>query len=243
MKLEEMVNKVICGDSLEVLKTLPDSFVDCVVTSPPYNKGSANRSDDKNNAWRQAGIDYELFNDDLDEKVYQDQQKQIIKECLRVLKPTGSIFYNHKPRIVEHRIIFPHEWLANFNIRQMIIWDRGSAPNLDPIRFMPTTEYIFWITKQQATPKFNPESFKYKEIWRLNFDNNNPHPAPFPIDLPSRCISATTDKGDLVLDPYAGSGTTLLAARNLGRNYLGIELNPKYIEMANDRLKQGVLNF
>jgi len=232
------VNKIYQGDCLEVLKGFPDECVDCVVTSPPYNKHSASHKCHKTDSWSKANIDYGNFKGDLPENEYQDWQKEVLRECLRVLKKDGSIFYNHKPRIVNHKIIFPQEWLGEFIIRQMIIWDRKSSPVLGPIRFMPCVEYIFWITKEQKTPKFNQEAFKYKEVWQINPETNNKHPAPFPEAISDRCIFATTDKSDLVLDPFMGSGTTAVSAKKLGRNFIGIELNPDYIKMAEKRLLQ-----
>ncbi len=235
------LNKIYQGDALKVLKTFPDESINCVVTSPPYNKGSVDRKIGKTDSWKQANISYGGFDDNLPEEEYQDWQIGVIEECLRVLKKDGSIFYNHKPRISKHRIIFPHEWLMSFNIRQMIIWDRKNTPTLEPIRFMPTVEYIFWITKEAKTPKFNREAFKYGEVWRISPRIDKEHPATFPEELPAKCITATTDKDDTVLDPFLGSGTTAVVAKKLGRNYIGIELNPEYIKIAEKRLAQQVL--
>jgi site-specific DNA-methyltransferase (adenine-specific) len=236
-----ILNKIYQGDALEVLKSWPDEFADCVITSPPYNKHSAKRKGHITDSWKKAGIGYGDFNDDMPETKYQAWQKEIIKECLRVLKKGGSIFYNHKPRIVNHKIIFPQEWLSDFIIRQMIIWDRGSSPALEPIRFMPSTEYIFWITKEAKTPIFNSDMFNLKEVWRINPAKNNEHPAPFPEELVARCINSCSKKNDLILDPFMGSGTTAYVARFLGRNYLGIELLGDYIKLAEKRLAQQVL--
>ena len=141
------LNKIYQGDCLELLKQVESESVDCIVTSPPYNKQSAKRKCGKTDSWQKANIDYGNFKDDLREQEYQEQQKMVLRECLRVLKKDGSIFYNHKPRIVNHKTIFPHEWLSEFNVRQMIVWNRKSSPVLEPIRFMPCVEYIFWITK------------------------------------------------------------------------------------------------
>jgi len=235
------VNKVICGDCLEELKKLPKESINCIITSPPYNKSSANRKCNKKDSWTKANIDYECFKDDLPEQEYQKQQKDILKECIRILKKDGSIFYNHKPRIVNHKIIFPHEWLLEFNIRQMIIWNRKSGPTLEPIRFMPCVEYIFWITKEQKTPKFNTAAFKFKEVWEISPSREPNHPAPFPKELVRRCIFATTDENDLILDPYAGSGTTLIVAKEMKRKYIGIELNKKYIDITYKKLRQQTL--
>ncbi len=220
------VNKIIQGDSLEILKTLPSNSVDCVVTSPPYNKGNKGEG----NNWKNSGIHYGTFDDDLFESEYQEQQRLIIKELVRIIKPSGSIFYNHKPRQQNHKVILPTEWMTEFDIRQVLIWDRNSTPDINPICFYKTTEWIVWITK--GIPKFNSEYARFKEVWRFNPDMNNEHPAPFPEELPERCILATTSEGDIVLDPYMGSGTTGLVAERNKRRWIGIEMNPEYIEKA-----------
>jgi len=230
------LNTIIEGDCLEVLKTLPDGCVDCVVTSPPYNKGGGRSY----GTWKNMNIRYGEFDDNIPEDKYQRCQKQIIEELLRVLKRNGSIFYNHKPRYKDSRVMLPTDFVPKEYIRQLIIWERPSSPNVNPITFMQNTEYIFWLCKDK--PKFNKEYFNLGEVWRINPEKaENQHPAPFPEELPIRCILATTDVGDLVLDPYMGSGTTAVAAKQLGRNYIGIELNESYIKIAEQRLAQQVL--
>lgn len=78
-----------------------------------------------------------------------------------------------------------------------------------------------------------------KDIWRIKPESNNAHPAPFPLELAERCISATT--AEFILDPFSGSGTTARAAKNLGRKYLGIELSEKYCEMARNRVNETLI--
>ena len=134
------LNQIYNLDCLEGMKKMDSESVDCIITSPPYNKNSAGRKVSKSDSWSKAGISYGDFKDDMPENEYQEWQKNVLRECLRVLKKDGSIFYNHKPRIVNHRIIFPHEWLGEFIVRQMIIWNRKNSPVLEPIRFMPIVE-------------------------------------------------------------------------------------------------------
>ena len=238
---EDFINKVICGDCLEVMKDIPDKSIDLVVTSPPYNKASANRKCGKTDSWQQANIDYGDFKDNLPEQEYQKWQQNIIRECLRILKNDGSIFYNHKYRIVNHRIISPEEWLKDFIIRQVIIWNRKSSPVLEPIRFMPTIEQIYWITKEQKTPYFTKQGFQYKDVWEINPERGNNHPAPYPITIPARCIKSACPENGLIFDPFLGSGTTAVAAKQLNRNFIGIEISEKYCEIARQRLRQEVL--
>lgn len=236
------INQIIQGDCLEVLLTLPENSVDCVITSPPYNKGFYDHhKPHPTDAWRQRNIKYGDFGDNLEPKEYIQQQTEILWNLVRIIKPEGSIFYNNKTIIADHKGIFP-TFVFNFNFRQLLIWDRGSSPQLAPIRFLPTTEYIFWITKTNCQPKFYRKGLLFdKEVWRINPESNNPHPAPFPEKLVSNCLQATTDKDDVVLDCYMGSGTTAVVAKKLGRKYIGIELNPDYIKIANERLAQEVL--
>lgn len=228
--------KLILGDCLEKMKDIPDNSVDCIITSPPYNKHSANRKCGKTDSWQRANIDYGDFKDDLPEEEYQKQQKNLMREMVRVLKPNGSIFYNHKVRIVKHRAIIPTEWLSEFNIRQVLIWDRTNTPQLAPIRWFPITEYIYWITKGQVQPKFYKRSKHQHEIIRITPKPMKEHPAPFPEELVETLMLNTTDENDIVLDPYMGSGTTGVVCKNLNRNFIGIEISEEYLKIAEERI-------
>lgn len=231
-------NSVIQGDCLEVMKDIPDNSIDCIITSPPYNKHSANRKCGKTDSWKKANIDYGDFKDDLPEEEYQKQQKELVKEMVRVIKPNGSIFYNHKVRIKNHKAIIPTEWLSEFNIRQVLIWDRTNCMQLAPIRWFPTTEYIYWITKTNIQPKFYKRSKHQLEVIRIPPKPMKDHPAPFPEELVETLMLNTTDENDIVLDPYMGSGTTALVAKKNNRKYIGIEISPEYINIINKRLTQ-----
>lgn len=238
---KSLINQIVEGDSLEELRKLPSESVDCVVTSPPYNKGYYDKHKaHPTDTWAQRNIKYGDFADNLEPQDYIKQQKDILKELVRIIKPEGSIFYNHKSVRSNQRIIFP-TYVFDFCVRQVLIWDRGSSPQVAPIIWYPTTEYIFWITKTNIQPKFYRKGKFDKEIWRIIAKAEPDHPAPFPEELVVQCLMSTTDEGDLVLDPYMGSGTTARVAKNLGRNFIGIEKNPEYIKYANRRLAQEVL--
>jgi site-specific DNA-methyltransferase (adenine-specific) len=242
---ETKLGKLYHGDCLDILPQLDNESIDLIITSPPYNKNSANRSIGINDTWKRANISYESFKDDVPENIYQQQQKELVKLCLDKLKSSGSFFYNHKNRIKNHRIISPEQWLSDFIIRQVIVWNRKNSPVLEPIRFMPITELIYWITKEAKTPFFNKEGFIYKDVWEISPTQDKDHPASFPKEIPNRCIRATTQENFLVLDYYMGSGTTALACEDLKRRWIGIEKEEKYCELASKRIdeftKQGVL--
>lgn len=234
-----MKNQVIQGDCLEVMKNMPDRCVDMVLTSPPYNKSFYDRRKNGNGSvWKQRKIKYGdgTFGDNSTPEEYENWQKNVISECLRILKDDGSLFYNHKSFSHKHSLVFP-KYVFEFPLRQIIIWDRGSTPQINPIRFYPTTEYIFWITKSDRQPKFSNKDLSHKkDVWNINPKPMKEHPAPFPEELAENCIRACSNEGDTILDPFAGSGTVGKMAKQLNRNYILIEKEPEYVEIIKERL-------
>jgi modification methylase len=221
-------NQTIKGDTLEVLKTLPDNTFDTIITSPPYNKGYWSRNRNINNGFKTKSrrITYGSFDDCMEPQQYIQYHKEVMDELIRVLKDTGSIFYNHTDILREHQTYFP-SWVLNYPIKQIIIWNRKNTPKLDKSYFFPTTEWIFWIQKdKEARTYYDRTKGLFKtNVWEIPPDRKNKHPAPFPIELPTNCILTTTPPNGKVLDPFMGSGTTGKAATSLGFDWIGIELN------------------
>lgn len=129
------------------MKSIPDGSVDLIITSPPYNLGNTHHTGTKR---------HKAYDDNLPEKEYQEWQIQVLNECWRVLKDTGSMIYNHKNRIKNGVQITPYEWLlkTKFIIKQELVWFNGSQ-NFDKIRFYPMTERIYWLAKSPKTKLFN----------------------------------------------------------------------------------------
>jgi DNA modification methylase len=238
------------GDCREVATCV--SGVDCIVTSPPYNqlnalpeKGSGlwGRSSGGAGflrAWSASG-----YADDQEEAEYQSQQIELFSALHSVCKPTASLFYNHQIRWREKVCIHPVRWFAPapWLLRSEIIWDRCGGMAFNARMFVRFDERILWFVAGDEW-KWNQESVGFGTIWRfarLQSQQGKEHPVEFPITLPGRCIAATTDSNDLVLDPFCGSGTTLIAAKQLGRRAIGIEIEERYCEIAAKRLAQGVL--
>jgi len=249
------LNKIYQGDCLEVMKTFKDGCIDLIITSPPYNKGYWSKNRNMNNGFKSFNhknsttiktkcrrIEYGDFNDKLLPEEYEKQQRELLKECIRVIKPTGSIFYNHIDILSEHQTIHP-KYVYDFPVKQIIIWNRKMTPKLDKSYFFPINEYIFWIQKdKKARTYFNRRNCKLqKNIWDINPEKNNNFPAPFPIEIPENCINACCPQNGIVLDPYMGSGTTAVASKNLNRNYIGIEISEEYCKIAEERINK--LNF
>lgn len=226
---------------LNGLRDLESNSVDLIVTSPPYNKGfwSSNRNIKNGFNTKSRCIDYGVYDDNVEPLEYDNFQKQVITECLRVIKPTGSLFYNHVPIQKMHQEIFP-KYVFDFPLKQILIWNRKNTPKLDKSYFFPISEYIFWIQKEKISRvKFDRKKALFtKNIWELSPDTKNKFPAPFPLDLPLNCILSCTDENDLVLDPFMGSGTTGLACAKTKRRFIGFELNPEYCKVAEKRINQ-----
>lgn len=208
-----------------------------MLTSPPYNKG------EKHKGWLVKNVLYQNALDKKDETVYQTEQIDVLNELYRIIKPGGSFFYNHKTRWERGIMLHPIQWLVKTDwvIRQEIIWDRMIAANIRGWRFWQINERIYWLYKPISNNNIGEElQSKHAlltSIWRFPPERKNPHPAPFPIELPTRIINAILNEDNgIVIGPYMGSGTTLVAAKLLGKNYFGIELSEEYIKLANERL-------
>lgn len=236
-------NKIYLMDVLEGLKQLPDNSINSVITSPPYNKlGLSKGKKVKGNDWN-GYITYENYNDNMPEKEYQQWQIDILNEIQRVLKPNGSLFYNHKNRRYNKREYSPYEWInkSNLNLFQTIVWNRKLDVNNNSNFFQPVYELIYWLNKDnKKSPILYKKQLKeQKNIWTILPKTKLPHPAPFPEELVEQCILATTKEGDVVLDPFMGIGTTAVVCKRLNRQYIGFDISAKYIEIAEKNIEIG----
>lgn len=305
---EDIKNKVICGNSVDILSQFPQNSIDLVITSPPYYNLR----------------NYHNKNQIGSEKMPQDYIKnlvQVFKECKRVLKNTGSIWVNISDTynslksltgIPERFIIAMQDELGLIR-RNNIIWYKPSCmPSSVKDRFTIDFEYFYFFTKSpdyyfetqyepmvtgiskeykgkavkdyQANKVQNPSDIKKRIIdnqnkkikfggnkypnevsgtysgnvwvpnenwerikrcvWAINTGNNREHHfATYPEELIEIPIKACSPKGGIVLDPFAGSGTTLLKARKMERSYCGIELNSDYVNIINRRLNNMITSY
>ena len=237
MKDKRVFNTIIQGDCLEVMKTLPSSSIDLIVTSPPYNlKNSTGNGmkDGRGGKWKNAELvnGYSHHNDCMPHEKYVKWQRDCLTEMYRLIKNDGAIFYNHKWRVQNGLLQDRQDIVSGFPVRQIIIWKRKGGINFNAGYFLPTYEVIYIIAK----PDFRlvPKANAFGDVWEFKQETSNPHPAPFPVDLIDRIISSTYAK--TVLDPFMGSGTTAIAAIINNVDYLGIELSPEYVEMAEKRI-------
>ena len=233
------LNSVQAGHALEILCHLPDNFIDVTVTSPPYNK------QENTFGWLVRTDRYSHYQDSQPESAYQAWQVDVLDELYRVTRPGGSLFYNHKTRWVDGKMIHPLEWIlrSSWNLRQEIIWDRSLAANVRGWRFWQVDERIYWLYKpvnnHLVGRELESRHAKMGSIWRMKpASRNKNHPAPFPLELPVRAIySMPGEDRKVILDPFCGTGTTLVAAKLLGHDYIGIDIAPDYVAYSRERLE------
>lgn len=244
------------ADNADVLPGI--SGVDLVFTSPPYNlgespwpmlgnwkpgQGSGGHSKWRNGTEAGGGINYADHEDAMPWADYVDWQRAVWRLMWATLSPAGAIFWNHKTRVVGTRLWSPTELipatLRRHNLRQEIIWRRAGGVNFNPTAYVPTHERIYIVAKDEWRLKSKGAS-GLGDVWEVA-QEQSPHPAPFPIGIPARAIETTAP--GLVLDPFAGSGTTLRAAKDAGVKAIGIEKSERYCEMAAERLSQGAFDF
>lgn len=238
-RLAELIGKVNRGDCLELMRLVPHKSIKAIITSPPYNirlsTGGGLRNVNRGK-WPNAQLltGYDQHDDMMDRQEYIAWQRECLAEMIRVLRDDGAIFYNHKRRVQDGKLQDPSEIVNGLAlpVRQIIIWKRSGGINFNPGYFLPTYELIYLI----AGPHFKIENdcLKYSDVWEMSQERHNPHPAPFPLELPLRCIELIGE--GIILDPFLGSGTTAVAAIQLGRPWIGIERSEKYCNAARERI-------
>ncbi len=234
---DDFIDQFVCGNAVDTMKDIPDGSVDLVVTSPPYNLKNSTGNGMKNGRggkWSNAALinGYSHYDDNIPYNEYVNWQRDCLTEMLRVIPDEGAIFYNHKWRVQAALLQDRHDIVSDFPVRQIIIWKRKGGINFNPGYFLPTYEVIYLIAKSKF--KLAKKANAHGDIWEFGQETKNKHPAPFPVALIERIISSTNAK--IVLDPFMGSGTTALAAKNLDRQFIGIDISPEYCEMARERL-------
>ncbi len=249
-KSEDGHSRLYSGESLEWLSSLPENSVDCIWTDPPYllsndgitcvagkmvkvNKGDWDRS-------RGVELDHE-FN------------RSWLNACYRVLKPAGTVWVSGTLHVyLSVGMALQQE---GYRILNDIVWEKPAPPpNLGCRCFTHSTEILLWATKAKKGGKerytFNYDDMKdenggkqMKNVWRIMPPNSTEknfgkHPTQKPVSLVARCLRASSNPGELVLDPFAGSGTTGVAALQLGRSFVGCEREEKYVGLAMKRLSR-----
>lgn len=230
----------ILGDSIVELKKIESSTVDLIATDPPYNLGK----------------DYGNNGDSLKKSEYLDFTREWLKEAHRVLKPDGSIYVCMGVRFISYLFTIMQEELK-FNFNSWITWHytqglgktKGFSPRHDDILFFTKSKkFKFNLDSVRVPQKYyrsrnNMRGANPGDVWKFSHvhysnPNRQNHPTQKPEGLFERIILASSDEGDLVLDPFSGSGTTQRVCQQLNRKCTGIEINPEYVQMTTERLAE-----
>ena len=248
---EKFTDRIICGDSEAVLKSLPDNCVDLVFTSPPYNFGLGYQ--DGNGSVDGDATDWES---------YLGKLFQVFDECTRVLKYGGRIVVNVQPLfsdyIPSHHVISQYFMAKRLIWKGEILWEKNNynckytawgswkSPSSPYLKYTWEFPEVFCKGDLKKSGKpcdagIDPESFKEWVVakWAIAPERRMrefEHPAMFPEQLARRVMLLFSFRGDTVLDPFAGVGTTCVAARNNDRRFLGIDISPEYCSLAETRL-------
>lgn len=210
---DDFINKIICGDCLEVMKEMSDKCVDLVLTDPPHGKDKKFRGDDFSD-WDLYQYLFPVFR----------QLERITKYHILVDTPKDKV-----PLFIK--------LMRTFNYEYPIILHETNSMRNGKVGFSNYGLIIWYCNKKKSINR-------YKDVISAPIENTKTHfkhPSPKNIYHYSRLIRMFSNKRDIILDPFLGSGTTTEACKRLGRNFIGIEINPDYCKIAEERLAQGVL--
>ena len=236
-ELQQFIGKIHHQDSLDFLRSLPESSISLFVTSPPYNLKNSTGNGMKNGShgkWANAALleGYATYSDDLPYNEYVGWQRNNLDAMMKALRQDGAIYYNHKWRVQDGLLQDRAEIVCSLPVRQIIIWKRKGGINFNPGYFLPTYEVIYIIAKPDY--KLTKGANSHGDVWEITQERDNKHPAPFPLELAKRCIESSP--GGVICDPFMGSGTTALAAEQCNRDWIGAEIALEYIDVASRRL-------
>ena len=252
------LNQIYHGDCIKVMKSFPSSFVDLIFADPPYNLSGSKLQCVGNT----TGGDWFKMNevwDTMGEKEYIQFTHDWISECKRLLKDSGSIYICCTYHNIGELMMTLKS--LDFKCLNIITWYKAnSMPSMTKRQFTHACEYILyfakgkgWTFNYEDTKKMNPEKTKdgkqkqMRDFWKLPLcqgaerlkgtDGRSAHPTQKPEVLVERAIRTSSCEGQIVLDPFLGSGTTALAAQHLHRKWIGLEANSSYVKLARGRLK------
>ncbi len=247
---ETYLDQIICGDSEEILSRLPDNCIDLVITSPPYN----------------FGLEYSSTGDSANWEAYLDKLYRVFEQGIRVLKFGGRFIVNVQPLFSDY-IPLHHLISSFFMSRKMIwkgeiLWEKNNynckytswgswkSPSSPYLKY--TWEFIEVFCKgtlkkpgKSENADISDEEFKSWVVakWSIGPEKRMKqfnHPAMFPEELVERCLKLFSFKGDIILDPFNGVGTTSLVASRTGRHYVGLDISPEYCSSAKERIIQNI---
>ena len=239
------------GDCLDILKKIPKNFITTIFADPPYNLSNGGIT-------CKAGKMVSVNKGEWDKsKGFEEDFKftcEWIKACKEVLKPNGTIWISGTMHNI-YQVGFALQMLG-FQVINEVIWYKPNAPpNLACKCFAHSHETIIWARKTKGTKnifhyhkmkewddRFAPTGKQMRSLWAISLTPlsekiNGKHPTQKPIELLKRVITSSSNEGDIILDPFNGSGTTGVVAKQLGRKYIGIDMSKEYLDLTINRLR------
>lgn len=244
--MRNFLNRIICGDCIEALGKIKEPFADLIFADPPFN----------------IGYKYDKYHDKRKRESYIEWTKEWMTVCKKVLKPTGSFYIAIGDEYAANVKVIADE--LDLFMRNWIIWHYTFGQQTKD-KFARSHTHIFYFVNDRKNFTFNNKTVRVPSARQLVYNDKraNPagkmpddvwdgfsrvcgtfkeregwHPCQMPENLLKRIIQACSNPGDCVLDPFSGSGTTAVAAYQLGRNYVGIEISGEYVKNTNRRLAE-----
>lgn len=209
-------NKIIYGDCLKIIKEIPNNFIDLIITDPPYG-------DNVGYGWNNKTIknnENPLIN------------CQALVECYRVLKRNSNLYlftnWKHYPFLTEFILRY-----TKFNIRHLIVWKKHNFG----LGWAFRHQYELILVLEKGKPTYNLKNFSDVQTCSHINHNKENHPHQKPVDLIIKMIEHSSKEGNLILDPFCGSGAVCMACKMMKRDWIGIELDEKWVEMAQKKVE------
>lgn len=234
----DYINKIICGDCLEVTKGVPNNCIDLIITSPFYNMGGTNLGYQPRSV-----IGQKLYNEYNDNLSIDNYRKFIFDTIDMCILKSRYVFWNMQMLSSTKEVIIELIWRYKKNLKDIFIWNKQAVAQMgakDNPKFATGFEFVFCLGEN------NSRCFDYANFPKNGYVPNiktwykkisfKEHHATFPEELPKYFIEYFTKKGDIILDPMCGIGTTCKMAKKLGRKYIGIDINKKYCEISKRRI-------
>jgi len=227
-----LLDEIYCGDALVLMKDIPAGSIDLIVTDPPF---AIDFEAKRSNYNRTQGRVIEGYNEIPREKYY-DFTVSWMKEAYRVLKRSGSMYvFSGWTNLKD--ILNAIDDVGFITINH-IIW-KYQFGVFTKRRFVTSHYHILFVVKDERSYKFNKVEHYPEDVWVINreyWTGKVRTPTKLPLELVKKILLFSSDEGDIVLDPFVGSGTVAVAAKMLGRHFLGFEIVPEYCELARERV-------
>ena len=221
------LNKIYLEDCYEAIKKIPDKSIDLIVTDPPYEYDK-----NINGGWYK---DRNVGNDLINLNIIDGINVEILEEYIRVLKNINIYIWCNKAQIIQYLDYFVKNKSCSFDI---LVWQKTNPAPLCSNTYLPDKEYCLYFRKEAYCKPVSYDKAKTIFTTSLNMYDKGlfEHPTIKPLEIIKTLIENSSKEGDVVLDTFMGSGTTAVACKETGRNFIGFEIDEKYCKIANDRV-------